>query len=69
LGHEHAPVHLKADGFAQLDPAAGAVGAIAIDGLAADGGIGQGGRCRQGQGEYPAHGEIISQQAGLTKCG
>jgi len=41
LGHEHFAIDMQAGHFAQFHPRAGLVGAIAIHGLAADGGIGQ----------------------------
>jgi len=41
LRHEHLAIDLQADGFAQIDTSAAAIGAIAVDDLAVEVVIGQ----------------------------
>jgi hypothetical protein len=41
LRHEHAAIDLQADGFAKFNPAAGFIGAVAINHFAAHGHVGK----------------------------
>jgi hypothetical protein len=68
LRHKHAAIYLKADGFANLDALAFAVGAVAINRDAVDKPVGKDGGSTGAQDQGQAfHSRSLQQSAGLTK--